>query len=144
MTIIVGYDGSEGAGRALSRAADEARSHHEPLVVLAVFELPLDPRDPRNFGTPADEPRSGPLHPPPDVEEALGKAREELTHGGVSVDYIWGPGEPANLIVETARERKARLIVVGTHHHGFLSRMFGADVAGDVRREADCDVLVVE
>ena len=48
------------------------------------------------------------------------------------------------MIVNTARERKARLIVVGTHHHGFLSRVFGADVAGDVRREADCEVLVVE
>jgi nucleotide-binding universal stress UspA family protein len=144
MTIIVGYDGSEGSGRALERAADEARSHNEPLVVLAVFELPLDPRDPRNFGTPATEPRDGPLHAPPDVVEALDAAREKLSQAGVTAVYIWGPGEPANLIVETARERTARLIVVGTHHHGFLSRVFGADVAADVRREADCEVLVVE
>ena len=62
----------------------------------------------------------------------------------MTADYLWAPGEPANLIVETAREQKARLIVVGTHHHGFLSRVFGADVAGDVRREADAEVLVVE
>ncbi len=144
MTVIVGYDGSDGSGRALARAADEAREHQERLVVLAVFELPLDPRDPRNFGTRADEPRDGPLHAPPDVVEALDKAEEALAHSGVSADYIWAPGEPANLIVNTARERKARLIVVGTHHHGFLSRVFGADVAGDVRREADCEVLVVE
>jgi nucleotide-binding universal stress UspA family protein len=105
MTIIVGYDGSDGSGRALARAADEARAHHEPLVVLAVFELPLDPRDPRNFGTPANEPREGPLHAPPDVVEALEKAREQLSHAAVSAPSIWGPGEPANLIVETARER---------------------------------------
>ena len=65
MTVIVGYDGSDGSGRALVRAADEAREHHERLVVLAVFELPLDPSDPRNFGTPANEPRDGPLHAPP-------------------------------------------------------------------------------
>ena len=76
--------------------------------------------------------------------EALDKAEEALAHAGVAADYIWAPGEPANLIVDTARERKARLIVVGAHHHGFLSRVFGADVAGDVRREADCEVLVVE
>ena len=144
MTVIVGYDGSDGAGRALVRAADEAREHQERLVVLAVFEMPLDPRDPRNFGTRADEPRDGPLHAPPNVVEALDKARGELADAGVSADYIWAPGEPANLIVDTARERAARLIVVGTHHHGFLSRVFGADVAGDVRREADCEVLVVE
>ena len=144
MTVIVGYDGSDGSGRALARGADEARTHHVPLVVLAVFELPLDPSDPRNFGTPATEPRDGPLHAPPQVVEALDKAREELTHADVSADYLWAPGEPAKLIVETARERKARLIVVGAHHHGFLSRVFGADVAADVRREADCEVLVVE
>jgi nucleotide-binding universal stress UspA family protein len=144
MTVIVGYDGSDGSGRALARAAEEASAHHERLIVLAVFELPLDPNDPRNFGTPANEPRDGPLHAPPQVVEALDKAREDLTDADVPVDYLWAPGEPANLIVETAREHKARLIVVGTHHHGFLSRVFGADVTGDVRREADCEVLVVE
>ena len=146
MTVIVGYDGSEGSERALARAADEARAHHERLVVLAVFELPLDPTDPRNFGTAATEPRDGALHAPPQVVWALDEARGELTssHADVSVDYLWAPGEPAKLIVDTARGHRARLIVVGTHHHGFLSRIFGADVAADVRREADCEVLVVE
>jgi nucleotide-binding universal stress UspA family protein len=146
VTVIVGYDGSDGSGRALVRAADEAREHHERLIVLAVFELPLDPNDPRNFGTPANEPRDGPLHAPPQIVEALDEARRDLasSHSDVTADYLWAPGEPGNLIVETAREQKARLIVVGTHHHGFLSRVFGADVAGDVRREADCEVLVVE
>lgn len=144
MTVIVGYDGSEASDRALGAAADAAREHQERLVVLAVFDLPLDPRDPRNFGTPANEPRDGPLHAPPSVVEALDKAESALVDAGVTADYIWAPGEPANLIVNTARARKARLIVVGTHHHGLLSRVFGADVAGDVRREADCEVLVVE
>ena len=144
MTVVVGYDGSDGSERALARAVEEARGHHEHLIVLAVYELPLDPRDPRNFGTPADEPRDGPLHAPPEVVETLDKAQKRLEGEGVAADYIWAPGEPANLIVGTARERKARLIVVGAHHHGFLSRVFGADVAGDVRREADCEVLVVE
>jgi nucleotide-binding universal stress UspA family protein len=144
VTVVVGDDGSDGAQRALARAAELAREHQERLVVLAVFELPLDPRDPRNFGTPANEPRDGPLHAPPEVVEALDDAEERLRGAGVTADYIWAPGEPANLIVDTARERTARLIVVGTHHHGFLSRVFGADVAGDVRREADCEVLVVD
>ena len=144
VTVVVGYDGSDGSERALARAVEEARGHHEHLIVLAVYELPLDPRDPRNFGTPADEPRDGPLHAPPEVVETLDKAQKRLEGEGVAADYIWAPGEPANLIVDTARERKARLIVVGEHHHGFLSRVFGADVAGDIRREADCEVLVVE
>ena len=50
-TIIVGYDDKEPAKRALDRAIDEAKKRSGRLVVIAVAELPLNPADPRNFGT---------------------------------------------------------------------------------------------
>ena len=53
MAILVGYDDSEASARALERAAAQAREHQQRLVVLAVLELPLDPRDPHQFGTAA-------------------------------------------------------------------------------------------
>jgi nucleotide-binding universal stress UspA family protein len=34
--------------------------------------------------------------------------------------------------------------VLGAHHHGMLSRLLGADVAAVVKRDAGCDVLVVD
>ena len=34
--------------------------------------------------------------------------------------------------------------LLGGHHHGFFGRMFGEDVAGEVKREAGCKVLVVD
>jgi nucleotide-binding universal stress UspA family protein len=113
--------------------------------VLAVLELPLDPRDPRNFGTPATEPApTGPLPEPPEIAAALAEAREELEGAGVRAEYEWAPGEPASLIVDTAEERGARMIVIGHHHHGLLSRMLGADVAAEVRSQAECEVVVVD
>ena len=29
-------------------------------------------------------------------------------------------------------------------HHGMLGRLFGSDVAADVKRDADCAVIVVD
>jgi nucleotide-binding universal stress UspA family protein len=145
VTVVVGFDTSDASRRALLRAAEEARATGEPLVVLAVLELPLDPRDPRNFGTPATEPPpTGPLPEPPEIAAALARAREELEGTGVRAEYAWAPGEPASLIVDTAEERGARMIVVGHHHHGLLSRMLGADVAAEVRSQAECEVVVVD
>ena len=145
MTVLVGFDGSEAAARALDRAAAEAGAAHERLVVLAVLEMPLDPRDPPQFGTVGDgTPETGPYAPPPPIVAILDDARERLAGTGVTAEYSWAPGAPARLIATTAEQVGARMIVVGHHHHGLLGRLIGADVAGDVRRSAECEVVVVE
>jgi nucleotide-binding universal stress UspA family protein len=142
--ILVGYDDSEGARRALRRAIDEAHGERSTITVLAVAEMPLDPQGPRNFGTLGDiSAREGqPLQAPPDVVSHLEKARDELAAAGLDAELRWAAGEPGNAIVETARAAKADVIVLGEHHHGFLSSLFGADVAEEVRRAAGCDVIV--
>jgi nucleotide-binding universal stress UspA family protein len=145
MSIVVGYDRSDAAVRALERAAAEAREAHVRLIVLAVLELPLDPRDPHQFGTAGDgTPITGPFPEPPEITETLDDARSRLEQAGVAAEYVWAPGEPARLIVDIAGERRASAIVVGHHHHGMLGRLFGTDVAADVEREADCTVIVVD
>jgi nucleotide-binding universal stress UspA family protein len=145
MTVLVGYDDSEAAARALARATVEARSRSAPLVVLAVLELPLDPRDAHQFGTAGDgTPVTGPFPEPPEITEILATARTQIEGAGVRADYVWAPGEPARLIVDVARERGADAIVVGHHHHSMLGRLFGTDVAADVQRHAECEVLVVD
>ena len=49
--ILVGYERSESADRALTRAIALAHERHAPLLVLAVHEAPVDPTGPRAFGT---------------------------------------------------------------------------------------------
>jgi nucleotide-binding universal stress UspA family protein len=144
-TIVVGYDGEDPADRALDRAIEEARTRRAKLLVVAVAEMPLNPEGPQNFGTLDDTPaRMIPLVEPPELEPVFEEAREKVNAGGVAAEFIWGAGEPASAIVGAARDRRAKLIVLGAHHHGHFSRLFGADVGGQVKRDAGCDVLVVD
>jgi nucleotide-binding universal stress UspA family protein len=46
------------------------------------------------------------------------------------------------VIVETARRVRAQAIVLGEHHHGFLGRLFGADIDAEVQREAGSKVIL--
>jgi nucleotide-binding universal stress UspA family protein len=142
--ILVGYDGSDSGRRALDRAITEARAVGGHITVLSVVNLPLDPNAPRSFGTLDDisEGEGGPLSPPPDIVAHLAEARERLANAGIDANLEWAAGEPGSVIVEAARRIHAQVIVVGDHHHGFLGRLFGADVDAEVQREAGCDVIL--
>jgi len=142
--ILVGYDGSDGGRRALDRAIAEARESPARVTVLSVFDLPLDPDGPRNFGTLDDlSPDEGaPLQAPPEVVAHLSEARDRLAAAGIDPDLTWAAGEPGRAIVDAARRIRAHVIVLGEHHHGFLSGLFGGDVDAEVQREAGCDVIL--
>ena len=142
--IVVGYDDEDAAKRALDRALDEAKTSGTSLVVVTVVEFPLDPEGPQNFGTLDDSPaRMIPLVVPDELEPVLAHARERVAAEGVSADFLWAAGDPANVLVDVARDREASLVVVGSHHHGFLAKLVGNDVAAEVKRHAGADVLVV-
>jgi nucleotide-binding universal stress UspA family protein len=142
--ILVGYDGSAGAQRALERAAEEAQGARGRVTVLSVVNVPLDPDVPRNFGTLGDisELEEAALSPPPDVVRQLTDARDRLAEAGVAAELTWGAGPPGHVIAETASRIHADLIVVGEHHHGLLARFLGGDVGADVQREAGCEVIL--
>ena len=144
MRILVGYDGSDGAKRALDRGVQEARAHRAALTVLVVAELPLDPQGPRNFGTIGDiaewEGRS--LEAPDEVVEHLAEARDLLSGTGLSADLSWATGTPGRAIVDAARDLHATTIILGEHHHSMLGRFFGADTAEEVQKHAGCDVVL--
>lgn len=142
--ILVAHDGSDGGRRALDRAITVARASRGRITVLSVAEMPLDPNVPRNFGTLDDiSAREGAaLSPPPDVVAHLEEARDRLNAAGLAADLTWAAGEPGRTIVETAERIRASVIVLGEHHHGFLSGLFGADVDAEVQRQAGCEVIL--
>ncbi len=144
--ILVGYERSESAERALDRAILLAHERHATLMVLAVHDAPVDPTGPRAFGTMGDgSPMVGPFPELPDLHVLLDEARVRVVRGGVkNAKYVWAIGEPGALIVETARDNKAQVIVVGQGHHGFLGRAFGADVAAEVEKHAGIPVEIVD
>jgi nucleotide-binding universal stress UspA family protein len=143
-TILVGYDDSAAARRALDRGIAEARARGARLVVLSVLEVPLDPQVDRFFGTLDDiaDWEGRPIAPPPELVGLLAQARDEVEAAGLEAEVMWAAGEPGRAIVDAAREAKADVVVLGEHHHGFLAGLFGTNVAAEVERELGTAVIV--
>ena len=142
--VLVGFDDSAAARRALERGIEEAQERGARLIVLSVFEVPLDPQVDRFFGTLDDiaDWEGKPIAPPPELVGLLTQARDQVEAAGLQADFMWAAGEPGNAIVEAARDRRADLVVLGEHHHGFLAGVFGTDVASAVERELGSAVVV--
>ena len=146
-TILVGYDGTPSAERALVRAAELAKAFDATVVVVSVvgFE-PLVAAG--AFGL-------APYYALGTGEESAVRADEELwkqhrerveglfAGAGVAVEFAGRVGRPVEEITELAEEQQADLIVVGTSEPGFLERLFGGSTSQGVARRARCDVLIV-
>jgi nucleotide-binding universal stress UspA family protein len=131
-TIVIGFDESEPAARALERAAELAEAFSAKLIVTSV--------------APALVGRSGPvdvIDSPEDHREELRHAASFLAERGLEAEYDLALGNPADHIVRLAEERGADLIVVGTRELNLIERLLGMSVSDTVERKAHCDVLVV-
>jgi nucleotide-binding universal stress UspA family protein len=131
-TIIVGYDGSEPAKRALARAGDLAREHTR-IVVVAVME---------------PYPRSGITiaanRDPAEIRrrrEELQDAHTVLSRRGIQAETIQVRGNPADILVEASSD--ADLVIVGSRRLSRLQGLILGSVSAKLVRDAACDVLVV-
>jgi len=133
-TIVIGYDESPAAERALERAATFAKSLGSKLIVTSV--APLLAPGPHSVGGP------DPADPPELHRAMLESARKRLQTEGIEAEYVNGFGDPAKKIVELATDRGAELIMVGTREPGFVQRMLGESVSSAVARKTHCDVYI--
>jgi nucleotide-binding universal stress UspA family protein len=134
-TIIVGYDETEPAGRALERAVQLARAFSATLVVTSVAPIML--------GVGRSAGAIDPTDTPADHRHQLAHVREMLAQLGMDAELVSAVGEPAHTIVELAEERDADLIVVGTREPNVVARLLGQSVSSSVARQTHCDVLIV-
>jgi nucleotide-binding universal stress UspA family protein len=158
-TIVVGYDGSEQAERAVARAAELAEGLRARLVVVSVapprsptaplaevgpVEVPI-PAAPGPIGTgvPLPVPEEPRPEPAELAQHQLERARRLLAGRNVDADYVPEIGDATERLLAVAEERESDLLVVGSRHHGFLEHLLGRPVDEEVAKRAGCDVLLV-
>lgn len=135
-TIVLGYDDSESAVRALGRVIQLAKAFDASVV--AISAAPVLVPAAHGIGSPID-----PVDPPELHREQLAHAKAVLDVLGIDAAYDVGVGDPADVILAAAEERHADMIVVGTSEPGLISRLLGLSVSETVQRRARCDVLIV-
>jgi nucleotide-binding universal stress UspA family protein len=133
--IVLGYDESDAAKRALECAAAIAKAFGSELIVTSVAPVVT------SIGRSAGAIDS--TDPPSAHIEELKHAETYLEGEGLHADLVPAVGDPAQTIAELAKERDADLIVVGTHEPGVIGRLFGQSVTETVVHKVHCDVLIV-
>lgn len=134
-TILVGYDETDGAQRALDRAIELATAFGARLVLTSV--APVVQAVGRGMGA------TDPVDSPQRHREELAHARAYLEERGIEADYVSAIGEPAKAIAMLAEERDADLVVVGTREPGLAERIIRHSVSGEVARRVRRDLLIV-
>jgi nucleotide-binding universal stress UspA family protein len=132
--ILVAYDGSEGAHRALDQAAELAQSNGADVSVVSVAE-PLP-----QFG------RAGAMLVPEEEQERvheLADAKKALTEKGVSAKIVERKGDAAAMIIDEAEKENTDMIVMGTRGLNGAQRWLLGSVSSRVVQHAPCNVLVV-
>jgi len=133
-TIVLGYDESLEAGRALEKTAELAKALGAKVIVTSI--APVMHLAGRGIGPydPAD---------PPELHRSLARdGTAILAEHGIDAKAVTGLGDPGDAIVGLADREGADLIVLGMSHHPHLSRILGS-VSEDVAHHAHCDVLLV-
>ncbi|HZR95753.1 MAG TPA: universal stress protein [Gaiellaceae bacterium] len=134
-TIVWATDGSELADGALPIVKELARTHDSRVVALHADALLTG----RFGGAPmlADE---------DDLRVKLREQVAELRREGFDAELLIKVSpmlSPAQIVVETARELDADLIVVATHAYGIVGSLFFGSVAKSLVHEAPCAVLTI-
>jgi len=138
--ILVGYDGSDNAERALTRAIQVAKQFKAEVRIVVVA-------DTMSYAVAA----SGGLYRrfnEQTKENAVNLASAALdTAKAAGLKDVYASdeeGQPADMILTLATEYKVNLIVVGRRGVRGLERFLMGSVSSAVINNAKCDVLVVK
>lgn len=133
--IVFPTDGSRFSAAAAERAVNFAKSYGGELLVLSVVDVPSE-----FYG---ESPKA--------VEQLVAQAKQYVADVkkaaeavGVKAEAFTAEAEAHAAVVNLAKERRADLIVMGSHGRTGLRRLLMGSVAEQVIGNAPCPVLVVK
>jgi nucleotide-binding universal stress UspA family protein len=138
MSVVVGYDGSDGSEGALQWAVDEARLRHVPLQILSVWEEPMVDM---GFGGGAivDPSLAEVMKERGDQTAAAGLALVQDAGIEVSAQAVVGPAAAA--LVEASET--ADLLVTGSHSKRGVAEILLGSTSSQVATHSICPTMVV-
>ncbi|MDP3170056.1 MAG: universal stress protein [Polaromonas sp.] len=78
------------------------------------------------------------------ADAVLKPIQKFLDKRGVNYRCIWVAGAAARQIIDVSKRERVKMIVMGAHGHGLLSRMFMGSVAQRVLAESTIPTLLVK
>ena len=123
-SVVIGLDASDLSARALPFAQDIAEQWRGRLILVHATG-------------------SGEEHVPVPLELELHELVRELAEEGINADAVIRASEPAQAIVDVARERDADLIVMASHQRHGLDRWLNGSVTEKVLALSRAPLLVV-
>lgn len=133
-SLVVGYDGSDCARAALRTAANLAAELTDTSIVVA-FGFEVNPVG----GELGDYRKALEEH----GREVLSHATSQAAAEGITVEVVVIEGQPAEALVELARARDARAIIVGSRGESPLRGALIGSTPHKLLQLSDRPVLVV-
>ena len=136
--ILVAHDGSKISNKALKMAVEIALRFEAELYVLSVvpelYLTELTDFDRQRIVKALTE----------ETHKTMDKVRRSLASHSVEHKTLVRQGDPAEVILDTAKKMKINLIVTGSHGRHGATKFFLGSVSSKVLEHSHCPVLVVK
>ncbi|XHH09045.1 MAG: universal stress protein [Candidatus Bathyarchaeia archaeon] len=154
--ILIPIDGSEPANKALDLSIYLADKCSAEILVLSVMEPKIIPVFTQTYAQPMEVPQIPPVSPAEMqsmlkrqrtsyenlLATALNKSRKNYPNLKVSTKLA--EGQPADKIIETAKEGNFNMIVIGSRGLSGIKEFILGSVSNTVANKANCPVLIVK
>jgi nucleotide-binding universal stress UspA family protein len=135
--LLLAWDGSPPAQRALDLAVSVARRFGAEIVAVSVAHSPAHAETEEDRAESVEATRRF-------LDESFARVRDRAERAGVSVEHVIVEGEePADEIIRYAHEHGFDLVVAGHHRGRRPGRMMIHGLADRLVHHADLPVLIV-
>lgn len=142
--IVVGTDGSDLAAPTVARAAWVAKREDADLVIVCAYSALSRRVEAKNVATTGGDSRIDQVLERGPASSAISQAVAVASQQGATVAAaLLVEGNAAAALVETARARRAELLVIGAVQDRTIAERLLGSVATEVVKRAHCDVLIV-